>query len=83
MPVDLSIGRFDPADDDLHSLARQRVELLWQLKDLMRLHLLLFSYVDKLNKDAEEQAVSYVRDGQDLHPARQHTHIALTQRDKS
>lgn len=73
MPIDLGVNWFDAADDDLHSLGGQRVELLWQLKDLMGFHLVLLSYVDKLNEDAEKQAVSSVWDRQDLYPARQHT----------
>lgn len=69
MPVDLGVGWFDPADDDLHGLSGQRLKLLRQLKDLMVFHLLLLPYVDKPNEDAEEQSVASVGDGEDLHPA--------------
>lgn len=81
VPVDLGVDRFDPADDDLHSLSRHRLELLRELEDLMSLHHPVFSYVDKLNKDAEEQAASSVGHGQDLYSAGQHT-VTLVSREK-
>ena len=71
MPVDLGISGFDPADNDLHSLAGERVELLRQLENLVGFHLLLLSYVNEPNRNPEKQAVAFFRDGQDLHPAKQ------------
>lgn len=73
MPVDLGVYWSDPADNDLQRLARQRVKLLRQLKDLMGFHLLLLSYIDKPNEDPEKQAVTSVGDREDLHPAGEHT----------
>lgn len=69
VPVSLAVGRFDPADDDLHGLAGQRVELLWQQEDLVGFDLLLLSHVNKPNEDAEKQPLASLWDRQDLHPA--------------
>lgn len=75
MPVDLGINRLGPADDNLHGLARQRLELLRQLKDLMRFHHHLHSYINEVDEDAVKQLVSSVWERQDLDPARQNSHV--------
>lgn len=62
MPVSLAVGRFDSADDDLHGLARQSVELIRELEDLVGFDLLFISHVNKPNKGTEKQPVTSVRD---------------------
>lgn len=81
VPVGLSINWLDMTDNELHSLGRQRVKLLWQMKDLMGFDLLLLSHINEPNKDAKKQMVSCVQYRQDLHPANENTvtrHIGVT-----
>lgn len=83
MPVSLAVDRFDPADDDLHGLARQRAEPIRELEDLVGFHLLLDSHVYEPNEDAEKQLVTPVRDGQDLHPAERSTQTKPSQSEET
>lgn len=73
MPFRFVVDRFDPADDDLHRLAGQGVELFRKQQDLVRFDLLLMSHVNEANKDAEEELFTSLRDRQDLHPAAGYT----------
>lgn len=54
MPVRLCVTRLHLAQDHLHSLARQRVELLGQSQDLVGFDFFLVSDVNETNKDTEK-----------------------------
>lgn len=55
MPLDLAIGRFDVADDDLYRLAGQRVELLRQHQQLVGFNLPFVAHVDEADVDGMEE----------------------------
>lgn len=70
MPLDLAIGRFNVADDDLYGLAGQSVELLWQHQQLVGFDLPLVAHVDEVDVDGIENPVLSppLWNWQDLHP---------------
>lgn len=73
MPVLLTVGWSDPTDDHFHSLTGHRVVLLRELQELVGLDFLHFPDINKPNYIAGKQAVTSVRDRQDLHPAGRRT----------
>lgn len=75
VPAGLRINRFDPADNDLYGLSRQRVKLLRQLEDLMGFHLLLLSHVNEASDYAEKQPAASVGHREELHPDRKQTGV--------
>lgn len=77
VPAGLRINWFDPADNDLYGLSRQRVKLLRQLEDLIGFHLLLLSHVNEASNYAEKQSAASVGHREELHPDRKQTGVDL------
>lgn len=77
VPAGLRINWFDPADNDLYGLSRQRVKLLRQLEDLIGFHLLLLSHVNEASNYAEKQPAASVGHREELHPDRKQTGVDL------